>query len=88
MFAPIAVPTQAGSSKDPEPVPANTHQVHPEGATTLATAAIPFSGCAIPTMVIVSLVPLHPGTGQVRLRLLVYPAIFLIDVTIIVSTLP
>ena len=67
MFAPIAVPTQAVGSKSPEPVHANSHQVHPEGTTTLATAVIPFSGGAIPTMVILSLVPLHFGADQVKL---------------------
>ena len=67
MFAPIAVPTQAGDSKGPEPAHANSHQVHPEGTTTLATAVIPFSGGAIPTMVILSLLPLHLGTDQVKL---------------------
>jgi hypothetical protein len=65
MLAPIVVPTQAGNSKGPEHAHANAHQVHPEGITTLATAIIPFSGRAVPTTVIVSLVPLHLGTGQV-----------------------
>lgn len=64
MLAPIVVPTQAGNSKGPEHAHANAHQVHPEGITTLATAIIPFSGRAVPTTVIVSLVPLHLGTGQ------------------------
>ncbi|KAH9001754.1 hypothetical protein EDB92DRAFT_98946 [Lactarius akahatsu] len=37
---------------------------HPEGITTLATAIIPFSGCVVPTTVILSIVPLHLGTDQ------------------------
>ncbi|KAH9171473.1 hypothetical protein EDB89DRAFT_1971353 [Lactarius sanguifluus] len=62
--ASLVVPAQAGNSKGPEPAHANDYQGHPEGVTTLATATIPFSGCAIPTTVILSLVPLHLGTDQ------------------------
>ncbi|KAI9433955.1 hypothetical protein H4582DRAFT_958833 [Lactarius indigo] len=56
--------TQIGNAKGPEPARANNHQGQPEGITALATATIPFSGRAIPTTVILSLVQLHPGTGQ------------------------
>jgi hypothetical protein len=61
----------------PEPAHANEDHGHPEGITTFATAIIPFSGRAVPTTVILNLMLLHPGAGQVRL--LVYPAILLID---------
>ncbi|KAI9457785.1 hypothetical protein BJY52DRAFT_1212425 [Lactarius psammicola] len=63
--APIVVPTQVGT-KGPEPVHADDHQGHPasEGITTLATAIVPFFGHAIPTMVTLTLVPLHLGTDQ------------------------
>ncbi|KAN0131611.1 hypothetical protein V8E53_010453 [Lactarius tabidus] len=64
MLAPLAVPTQAGNPKGPEPAHANANQVHYEGITTLATASIPFSGSAVPITVMVSLVPLHVGTSQ------------------------
>ncbi|KAH9057107.1 hypothetical protein EDB83DRAFT_1068501 [Lactarius deliciosus] len=62
--ASLVIPAQASNSKGPEPAHANDHQGHPEVVTTLATATIPFSGCAIPTTVILSLVPLHIGTDQ------------------------
>ncbi|KAF8267545.1 hypothetical protein EI94DRAFT_1312021 [Lactarius quietus] len=64
MLAPMVSSTQAGNSQAPEPTRANAHQVHLEGITTLAAATIPFPGCAVPTMVILSAVPLHLGTGQ------------------------
>ncbi|KAN0131188.1 hypothetical protein V8E53_010993 [Lactarius tabidus] len=64
VLTPIAVSAQAADSKAPVHAHANAYQVHPEGTTTLATAVIPFSGRAVPTMIIVSLVPLHLGTGQ------------------------
>ncbi|KAH9057639.1 hypothetical protein EDB87DRAFT_1003801 [Lactarius vividus] len=56
--------TQASNSNGFGPVHVNDHQVHPEGNNTFATAIIPFSGHAIPTMVNLSLVPLHLGAGQ------------------------
>lgn len=66
--APIAVPSPAWADtyKGQEPAHANDHQGDPEpgGITTSTTAIIPFSGRAVPTMVILSLVPLHLGTGQ------------------------
>jgi hypothetical protein len=58
-------------------VHANDYQGQLEGITTFATAIIPFSGRAVPTMVILNLLPLDPDVGQVRP--LVYPAILLID---------
>lgn len=67
MLASIEVPTQAGNTKVPEHAHANAHMVYSEGITTLATATIPLSGRAVPAMVIVSLLPLHVGTGQVNL---------------------
>ncbi len=67
MRAPIVVPTQTGYSKGPEPAHANDYQVHPEEVPTLSAAVIPFASRAVPTGVIPSLVPLHLGTGQVRL---------------------
>ncbi|KAI9457792.1 hypothetical protein BJY52DRAFT_1374441 [Lactarius psammicola] len=62
--APIVVPTQDGNSNCPEPAHANNHQDHPEGITALATAVIPFAGRAVPTMVVLSLVPLQLGADQ------------------------
>ncbi len=83
MHVPIV---EAGSSMGPEPPHASDHQGYPEGITTSATAIIPFSGCAVQTLVTLSLKPLHLGACQVRL--LVYPAILLIDLTLIVYTIP
>ncbi|KAH9057637.1 hypothetical protein EDB87DRAFT_1003513 [Lactarius vividus] len=64
LCASLVVPAQVDNTNGPEPARANDHQDQPEGITTLATAIIPFSGRAIPTTVILSLVPLHLGTGQ------------------------
>ena len=61
--------TQATSnnSNDPEPAHPNDPQSHSEGVITFATAIIPLSGRAVPTRVILTLVPLplYLGTGQV-----------------------
>ncbi|KAH8980820.1 hypothetical protein EDB86DRAFT_503911 [Lactarius hatsudake] len=62
--APMVVPAQSGDSNGPEPTHVNDHQVHSEGINTFATAVIPFSGRAVPTMVVLSLVPLHLGAGH------------------------
>ncbi|KAH9057634.1 hypothetical protein EDB87DRAFT_1578525 [Lactarius vividus] len=62
--APIVGSTQAGNSKGPEPAHANDHQGHPDDITTLSTVIVPFAGCAVPTRVTLSLVPLHLGIGQ------------------------
>ncbi|KAH9042987.1 hypothetical protein EDB84DRAFT_887293 [Lactarius hengduanensis] len=62
--ASLVVPTQVGNAEGPEPAHANDHQGQPEGITTLATVIIPFSGRAISTTVILSLVPLHLVAGQ------------------------
>ena len=80
------VPTQGGNSNGPEPTYANGHQGHHEGITTLATAIIPFSGPVVSIIVTLSLVPLQLGADQVRP--LAYPAIFLIDLRLIVYTVP
>jgi hypothetical protein len=65
MLPPITTPTQTGNSGGPEAAYANA-QVHPQVAT-IATTTVPFSGSAVPTMVILTLVPLHVGTDQVKL---------------------
>ena len=55
-------------------------QGHPGGITTFSTATIPFSDHAVPILAVLSLVPLHIETGAVgQVRLLMYPAIPLID---------
>ncbi|KAI9457791.1 hypothetical protein BJY52DRAFT_1271351 [Lactarius psammicola] len=64
--APIVVPTQGGNSNGPEPAHVNDHRDPPEWITTLATTTIPFSGSAVQTMVILSLVPSHLEIGLVR----------------------
>lgn len=64
MLAPITIPTQAGKSDGPEDANA---QAYPQGVSTIATTIVPFSGSAVPTMVILNLVPLHDGTDQVKL---------------------
>ena len=77
MCVPIPASTRAGNSNGPEPANANDDQGQPEGITTFATTIISFSGRAVPTTVVLSLVSLHLGTGQVRF--LVHPAVFLMD---------
>jgi hypothetical protein len=80
------VPTQADNSKG---LDLEHDRGPPEGVTTFTTAIIPFSGHAVPTMVVLSLVPFRPEAGAASLvKLLVYPAILLIDLTRIMYTLP
>ena len=66
MLAPITAPTQVGNSDGPEAAYANA-QARPQGVASIATTIVPFSGSAVPTMVILNLVPLHDGTDQVKL---------------------
>ena len=68
------VPTEAGHPMGPELAHASDYQSHPEGITTSAMGITPFSGRAVPTMAIVTLMPLHFGVGQVRLLVLCYPS--------------
>ena len=52
-------PTEAGNLMGPERAHASDYQSHPEGITTSVMAVIPFSGRAVPTMVILTFMPLH-----------------------------
>lgn len=81
-------PTHTGSFADVELAHASDYGGNPEGINMSTTAIIVLCDRAIPIGITLSLVPLLHSSWAGQVSLLVYPAILLIDLTLIVSTLP